>query len=209
MARCVVASGNQKKLRELSALLVPFGYETVSQAELGIEPPPEPHPTFVENALVKARHASALSGLPAIADDSGICVPALGGAPGVYSARYAERAGAGSGDADNNAHLIAELAKLPEPARKHDAFYVAVLVWLAHADDPLPVIALGLWHGQVVGEPRGDGGFGYDPYFLLPDLGKTAAQLSAEEKNAISHRGQAIALLREQLQARISPLASL
>ncbi|MFK7963916.1 MAG: RdgB/HAM1 family non-canonical purine NTP pyrophosphatase [Burkholderiaceae bacterium] len=202
MAQCVVASGNQKKLRELSTLLVPFGYETVSQAELGISPPPEPHPTFVENALVKARHASALSGLPAIADDSGICVRVLGGAPGVYSARYAERAGAGSGDADNNAHLMAELLAKPGSETGHGAYYVAVLVWLEHADDPLPVVAQGLWHGLVVSEPAGEGGFGYDPHFYLPSLGKTAAQLSAAEKNAISHRGQAMTLLREQLQAR-------
>jgi len=204
MARCVVASGNQKKLAELSALLVPFGYEALAQAELGIAPPPEPHPTFVENALAKARHASALSGLPAIADDSGICVPSLGGAPGVFSARYAERAGAGSGDADNNAHLIAELAALPQAPGNRDAFYVAVLVWLTHQHDPLPLIALGIWHGEVVSEPRGEGGFGYDPHFFLPELGKTAAQLSAAEKNAISHRGQAMTILREQLQARVS-----
>ncbi len=203
MAQCVVASGNQKKLQELSTLLVPFGFQTVAQADLGISPPPEPHPTFVENALVKARHASALSGLPAIADDSGICVPALGGAPGVYSARYAERAGAGSGDADNNAHLIAELASRPRNGSGHLAYYVAVLVWLEHADDPLPVVAQGLWHGQVVSKPAGEGGFGYDPYFYLPALGKTAAQLTAAEKNAVSHRGQAMALLREQLQARL------
>ncbi len=202
-AQCVVASGNAGKLRELQALLAPFGMQTVAQGELGIKAPPEPHPTFIENALVKARHASQQSGLAAVADDSGICVPALGGDPGVYSARFAERAGAGQGDADNNHHLISRLDALGDKSGKNNAYYVCALVWLAHAEDPLPLIALGLWHGEIIAEPRGSGGFGYDPHFFLPELDCTAAEMTAADKNRISHRGQAMQQLQAQLTARL------
>lgn len=202
MDRCVVASGNAGKLRELGALLEPFGFQAVAQSEFGIEPPPEPHPTFIENALVKARHASQLAGMPAIADDSGVCVPSLGGAPGVYSARYSALAGLAAGDEANSAYLISQLTEFPNSSEKRNAFYVCALVWLAHADDPLPLIAICLWSGRIIDVAQGEGGFGYDAHFWLPALGKTAAQLSAHEKNAISHRGQAMVSLREQLVAR-------
>ena len=152
----------------------------------------EPHPTFVENALAKARHAARLTGLPALADDSGICTLALQGAPGVLSARYA---GEPKSDARNNEKLVAELARQEDKR----AYYYCVLVYVRHADDPQPVIAEGRWDGEVIAAPRGEGGFGYDPYFLLPALGKTAAELSAEEKNRLSHRGQALRLLAEKL----------
>lgn len=202
MKRCVLASGNAGKLRELADLLSPFGFEPVAQGELGIEAPEEPHPTFIENALLKARHASHLSGLPAVADDSGLCVPALGGSPGVYSARYAARAGRESGDASNNRYLIEQLNGLADESGDWNAYYVCAIVWLEHESDPLPVVAVGLWDGRIVADARGDGGFGYDPHFWLPALRKTAAQLTAEEKNRLSHRGRAMGSLREQLGAR-------
>ncbi len=197
MQRLVLASNNPGKLREFSTLLAPLGLDVVPQGELGIPEAEEPFATFVENALTKARHASRLSGLPALADDSGICVAALGGAPGVYSARYAHMAGKAKSDAANNAHLISQLAgKL----NRH-AHYYCVLVLVRHAEDPCPIIAEGLWHGEVVDAPRGAGGFGYDPHFLLPALGKTAAELPPEEKNAVSHRGLALQGLVEKLRA--------
>jgi XTP/dITP diphosphohydrolase len=152
----------------------------------------EPHATFVENALEKARHAARLTGLPALADDSGVCVNALGGAPGVYSARYA---GEPKSDARNNEKLIADLASHQDKS----AYYYCVLVYVRHADDPQPVIADGRWNGVLIDAPRGTNGFGYDPYFLLPSLGKTAAELAPGEKNAISHRGQALRSLVEKL----------
>lgn len=151
--------------------------------------------TFVENALAKARQASRLAGLPALADDSGICAHALGGAPGVYSARYAQLAGEPKSDAANNARLVRELAGHAD----RGAHYVCVLVYVRHADDPQPIIAEGNWFGEVIDTPRGDGGFGYDPHFLLPALGKTAAELSKAEKNAVSHRAQALTQLVERL----------
>jgi XTP/dITP diphosphohydrolase len=196
MDRLVLASGNPGKLREFRQLCEPLGLSLVPQAELGIAEAEEPYCTFIENALTKARHASRASGLPALADDSGICVAALGGAPGVYSARYA---GAGADrntqDARNNAKLLAMLADKSD----RSAHYTCVIVLLRHADDPEPLIAEERWQGEIITAPRGDGGFGYDPYFLLPALGKTAAELSADEKNRISHRGKAMALLAARL----------
>lgn len=187
----VLASNNRGKLKEFSQLLAPLGFELRTQGELGIDEAEEPHATFVENALAKARHAARVSGLPALADDSGICVPALGGAPGVLSARFA---GEPRSDASNNRKLVDSLASQADKS----AYYYCVLVCLRHADDPQPVIAEGRWNGQIIAEPRGDGGFGYDPHFLLPELGKTAAELSAEDKNRLSHRGQALqALIRK------------
>jgi XTP/dITP diphosphohydrolase len=195
MNRLVLASNNPGKLRELSALLAPLGFEVLPQADFNVPEADEPHVTFVENAIAKARHAARLTGLPALADDSGICADALGGAPGVYSARYA---GEPKSDARNNEKLIAELAH----AGSRSAHYYCVLVLMRHADDPQPVIAEGEWHGEIVAEPRGSGGFGYDPHFWLPDFECTAAELAAEKKNAISHRGIALRRLIDRLQAR-------
>ncbi|CAG2143639.1 RdgB/HAM1 family non-canonical purine NTP pyrophosphatase [Cupriavidus numazuensis] len=196
MQRLVLASNNPGKLREFGALLAPLGFDVVPQGELGVPEAEEPFATFVENALAKARHASLLAGMPALADDSGICVQALDGAPGVYSARYAQMAGKPKSDQANNLHLISQLAgKL----NRH-AHYYCVLVFVRHAADPCPIIAEGVWHGEVVDAPRGAGGFGYDPHFMLPDLGKTAAELPAEEKNAVSHRALALRSLVARLQ---------
>lgn len=188
----VLASNNAGKLAEFAQLLAPLGFEIKSQRELDIPEAEEPFGTFVENALAKARHASQLSGLPALADDSGICVPALGGAPGVQSARYA---GEPRSDAANNAKLVRDIAAHADKS----AYYYCVLVMVRHADDPQPIIADGVWHGQLIEQPRGQGGFGYDPYFFLPSLGKTAAELAAEEKNNLSHRGQALRALINKL----------
>jgi XTP/dITP diphosphohydrolase len=188
----VLASTNAGKLAEFAQLLAPLGFAIKSQRELDIPEAEEPFGTFVENALAKARHASKLSGLPALADDSGICVPALGGAPGVQSARYA---GEPRSDAANNAKLVRDIAAHADKS----AYYYCVLVMVRHADDPQPIIADGVWHGQLIEQPRGQGGFGYDPYFFLPSLGKTAAELSAEEKNNLSHRGQALRALINKL----------
>ena len=190
--KIVLASNNPGKLREFGALLGEIGLDVRPQGEFNVPEAEEPFATFVENALTKARHASRLTGLPALADDSGVCVNALGGAPGVWSARYA---GEPKSDAANNARLIADLAAHADKS----AYYYCVLVYVRHADDPQPVIADGSWHGEIVADARGEGGFGYDPYFLLPTLGKTAAQLSAAEKNAHSHRGQALRALVEKL----------
>jgi XTP/dITP diphosphohydrolase len=201
LKKLVLASGNPGKLREFRQMLAPLGFEVVPQGALGIADADEPHATFVENALAKARHAAASSGLPAFADDSGICVPTLGGAPGVQSARYAGAppAGAPGGreeqDARNNSKLIAALAG----AVDRRAHYYCVIVLVRRADDPEPLIAEGRWHGEVVAEPRGTNGFGYDPYFLVPGLDRTAAELDPAEKNDISHRGRAMAQLLLQL----------
>ncbi len=196
MKRLVLASGNAGKLREFARLLAPFDFDVLPQSHFGVPEAAEPHVTFVENALAKARHASALTGLPALADDSGLCVAALGGAPGVQSARYAQLVdGLPKDDARNNARLMADL-KGKADRRAH---YVAVLVLVRHADDPQPIIAEGEWHGEIIDTPRGEGGFGYDPYFLVADFGRTAAELSHEEKNAISHRGRAVAKLVARL----------
>ncbi|MDR1934640.1 MAG: RdgB/HAM1 family non-canonical purine NTP pyrophosphatase [Candidatus Accumulibacter sp.] len=193
--KLVVASSNPGKLREFGALLVPLGWEILPQRALGVGECEEPHGTFVENALAKARHAAAVTGLPALADDSGLCAHALGGAPGVYSARYA---GEPKSDRRNNEKLVAELAGMADKR----AHYVCVLVFVRHAGDPQPVVAEGEWHGEIVASPRGEGGFGYDPHFFLPDAGVTAAELDAAEKNRRSHRGQALALLVDRLKNR-------
>ena len=201
MKKLVLASGNPGKLREFRQMLAPLGFEVVPQSELGISEADEPHATFVENALAKARHASASAGLPAFADDSGICVAALGGAPGVQSARYAGPPPAGTPggreeqDARNNGKLVAALAGTAD----RRAHYYCVIVLVRHAADSEPLIAEGRWHGEVIAEPRGTNGFGYDPYFLLPELARTAAELDSDQKNAISHRGRALAQLVLQL----------
>jgi len=192
MKKLVLASNNPGKLREFAQLLAPLDYEVLPQAAFGVPEAEEPHVTFVENALAKARHAARLTGLPALADDSGICAAALGGAPGVYSARYA---GEPKSDQRNNQKLIAELAGKTD----RRAHYVCVLVLVHHADDPQPLIAEGEWHGEIIDTPRGAGGFGYDPHFLLPQFGLTGAELPAEQKNTISHRGKALAILIERL----------
>jgi XTP/dITP diphosphohydrolase len=184
----VLASNNAGKLEEFSSLLTPLGLELCKQSELGISEAEEPHVTFVENALAKARHVAQLSGLPALADDSGVCVPALGGAPGVLSARFA---GEPKSDARNNQKLIQDLSAHEDKS----AYYYCVLVYLRHADDPQPVIAEGRWDGEIITTARGANGFGYDPHFWIPSLNKTAAELSAEEKNQLSHRGQALRVL--------------
>ena len=195
MKRLVLASANVGKLREFRELLTPIGIEVVSQEELGVPEADEPHSTFVENALGKARNAARHTGLPALADDSGICAAALGGEPGVHSARFG---GEPRSDARNNERLVALLKN----EANRSAHYYCVVVLVRHAQDPEPLIAEGRWHGEVVDNPRGAGGFGYDPYFFVPALGKTAAELDPTRKNALSHRGKAlarlIALLREE-----------
>lgn len=195
LSQVVLASTNMGKLRELGQLLAPMGVELLPQSELGIGEAEEPHPSFVENAIAKARHAARASGLPALADDSGICVDALGGAPGVHSARWSQLEGGPRSDAANNARLVRELSG----AADRSAYYVCVVVLVRSADDPQPLIGEGVWHGEVIEAPRGQGGFGYDPHFLLPGLGRTAAELSADEKNRISHRAQALAVLMGKL----------
>jgi XTP/dITP diphosphohydrolase len=186
--RLVLASNNAGKLKEFSAILAPIGFTLHPQDDFGVPEAEEPFATFVENALAKARHASRLTGLPALADDSGVCVNALGGAPGVWSARFA---GEPKSDARNNAKLIADLAAHADKS----AYYYCVLVYVRHADDPQPVIADGVWAGEISATARGANGFGYDPHFWLPALGKSVAELTPAEKNAISHRGQALRAL--------------
>jgi XTP/dITP diphosphohydrolase len=193
--KLVLASNNAGKVREFQELLVPFRFQVIPQGELGIPAAAEPHHTFVENALAKARHASAASGLPALADDSGICAHALDGAPGVYSARYA---GIDGDSAANNQKLIASLRDKTD----RGAHYVCALVMVNSSNDPEPLIVQTRWYGQIVDEAKGDHGFGYDPHFFLPELGKTAAQLESAEKNLISHRGQALRELISELQSR-------
>ena len=190
--RLILASNNAGKLKEFAQLLAPIGFELHPQGEFNVPEAEEPFGTFVENALQKARHAARLTGLPAVADDSGVCVNALGGAPGVYSARYA---GEPKSDARNSEKLIADLAAHEDKS----AYYYCVLVYVRHADDPQPVIADGVWRGRIVDSARGANGFGYDPFFLLPELGKTAAELEPHEKNGVSHRGQALRTLVEKL----------
>jgi XTP/dITP diphosphohydrolase len=198
MKKLVIASGNAGKLREIEAMLAPLGCEVLAQAALGIADAEEPHVTFIENALAKARHAAGLSGLPALADDSGVCVPALGGEPGVHSARYAGNVAAREErDARNNDKLIAELAAHAD----RRAYYYCVVVLARHADDPQPLIGEGYWWGEISAQARGRNGFGYDPHFFLPELGKTAAELDAEHKNRLSHRGQALRQLVEKLRS--------
>ncbi len=192
MDRLVLASNNEGKLREFRRLLTPLGIELVSQTELGIAEADEPHQTFVENALAKARHASAHARRPALADDSGICVAALGGAPGVQSARYA---GEPKSDHRNNAKLVATLQGVLD----RRAHYTCVLALVRHAGDPEPIIAEGRWHGTIVDVARGSGGFGYDPHFRDDATGLTGAELPLERKNELSHRGKAIRALIEKL----------
>jgi XTP/dITP diphosphohydrolase len=194
MKKVVIASGNAGKLREFAALLAPFEFQAFPQSVLGVGEAEEPHVTFVENALAKARHASAATGLAALADDSGICAIALGGVPGVRSARYAGEPG---DDQKNNEKLVAALKGHAD----HRAFYYCALVFIGHADDPHPLIATGEWHGEVIASPRGSGGFGYDPYFWLPEQGCTAAELPSEVKNRVSHRGQAMHMLAGKLRS--------
>ncbi len=192
MRRLVVASGNRGKLREIAEILAPLGIEPIAQGELGVTEAEEPFGTFVENALAKARHASAHTGLPALADDSGICAAALGGAPGVHSARFA---GEPKSDDRNNALLIERL----RGSADRSAHYTCVMVLVRHAEDPEPIIADGRWYGEVIDTPRGAGGFGYDPYFFVPAYGRTVAELTPGEKNAVSHRGVALLRLLELL----------
>jgi XTP/dITP diphosphohydrolase len=191
--RLVLASSNAGKLREFRRLLSPLGIEVIPQDELNISEADEPHFTFVENALAKARHASALAALPALADDSGVCVEALGGAPGVQSARYA---GEPKSDARNNTKLIAALDGVAD----RRAHYYCVLALVRHAEDPEPMIAEGRWHGTIVDTPRGDGGFGYDPHFQDDETGLTGAELPLTRKNEISHRGKALRALIARLE---------
>ena len=194
MQKIVIASGNAGKLREIRRILEPLDFNIVPQSDFGVPECPEPYVTFIENCLAKARHASLHTGLPALADDSGICVDALNGAPGVYSARYA---GEPKSDQRNNEKLVAALQN--EPNRK--AHYYCVIVLVRHPDDPQPLIAEGSWHGEIIDTPRGEDGFGYDPYFFLPAFGKTGAEFDPDQKNAISHRGKALMALVEKLKS--------
>lgn len=197
--RVVLASSNGGKLRELGALLAPLGFDLVSQTVLGIETPPETGQTFAENALLKARHAAAAANLPALADDSGIEVDALGGRPGIYSARYA---GEDASDADNLRKMLEEMRDVPIPRRT--ARYQCVIVFVRTAPDSEPILARGVWEGSLITSPRGLGGFGYDPIFVPRGLERTAAELEPQEKNSRSHRGQALRALVEQLRLRHS-----
>lgn len=190
--KIVLASNNAGKLREFQQLFSPLGMDLHTQAELNVPDAPEPFFTFVENALAKARHAASLTGLAAIADDSGICVNALGGAPGVFSARFA---GEPRSDQRNNEKLVESLANKAD----RSAYYYCVLVYVRSANDPQPVIADGRWQGEIINSPRGEGGFGYDPYFYLPELKKTVAELNPEQKNTLSHRAQALQELLKKL----------
>lgn len=191
--KLVIASGNQGKLREIQALLAPLSIEVIPQSAFNVPEAEEPFVTFIENALAKARHASRHTGLPTLADDSGICVDALQGAPGVYSARYA---GEPKSDERNNQKLLQSLEGLQD---RH-AHYYCVMVLVRHADDPQPLIAEGMWQGEILTAPRGNGGFGYDPLFLDAKTSQTAAELPAEIKNRISHRGHALSKLVQQLE---------
>lgn len=194
--KLVIASNNQGKIAELTDLLGPLGLTPIAQGELGVGEAEEPAVTFVENAILKARHAARETGLPALADDSGLAVDALGGQPGVRSARYA---GAEATDADNVAALLAALKDVPEQERS--AQFHCVLVYLRHADDPTPIICHGRWPGRILQEPAGDGGFGYDPVFYAPEHHCSAAELTREQKGRISHRGRALANLLDQLKS--------
>ena len=188
--KLVLASSNPGKLREIGALFAPLGIQVIPQREFSIEDAEEPHETFLENALAKARHASRAARLPALADDSGLCVDALGGEPGVHSAYFAGREGTREErDARNNARLLKELRD------RREAYYACVMVFLRRPDDPRPLVAEGIWRGEIAPAPRGSNGFGYDPLFFIPDLNKTAAELDPAQKNRISHRGIALARL--------------
>ncbi|GAB51322.1 XTP/dITP diphosphatase [Atlantibacter hermannii] len=194
MQKVVLATGNAGKVRELASLLQDFGLDIVAQTDLGVESAEETGLTFIENSILKARHAAAITGLPAIADDSGLAVDALGGAPGIYSARYA---GVDASDRQNLEKLLVALKDVPDGQRQ--AQFHCVLVYLRHADDPTPLVFHGVWPGEITHAPAGEGGFGYDPIFYVPSEGKTAAELTREEKSAISHRGQALKQLLEAM----------
>ena len=194
MQQLVLASGNAGKLKELSALLAPLGIEVLPQSAFNVSEAEEPHPSFVENAIAKARHAARATGLPALADDSGLCVDVLGGAPGVLSARFA---GEPKSDQRNNTLLLERLAG---QTNRRARFYCA-LALLRHADDPQPLIACGEWHGEILDAPRGAAGFGYDPLFFVPELEQTAAEIPAELKNMLSHRGNAFRQQLDRLRA--------
>ncbi|MBA3987820.1 RdgB/HAM1 family non-canonical purine NTP pyrophosphatase [Aliidiomarina maris] len=190
----VLASGNKGKIKELDALLAPMGWHVRAQSEWDFVEAEETGLSFVENAIIKARHACAQTGLPALADDSGLAVDALQGAPGIYSARYA---GAQASDSDNIAKLLEAMAEVPEHARS--ARFICALVFMQHANDPTPIICQGQWEGQILTAPQGNGGFGYDPVFFSPEKQCSAAELSAEDKQMLSHRGKALAQLRRLL----------
>ncbi|PKE32832.1 XTP/dITP diphosphatase [Rahnella sp. AA] len=190
MKKVVLATGNAGKVRELAHLLAEFGLDVVAQTELGVESAEETGLTFIENAIIKARHAAAETGLPAVADDSGLAVDFLGGAPGIYSARYA---GVDASDQQNLDKLLVALKDVPQGER--NAQFHCVLVYMRHAEDPTPLVCHGSWPGEIAFAQAGEGGFGYDPIFFVPELGKTAAELTREEKSAVSHRGQALKLL--------------
>lgn len=194
MQKVVLATGNPGKVRELADLLAAFGLDIVAQTELGVDSAEETGLTFIENAILKARHAAEITGLPAIADDSGLAVDALGGAPGIYSARYA---GVDASDQQNLDKLLVALENVPDGRRQ--AQFHCVLVYLRHAADPTPLVFHGSWAGEITRAAAGAGGFGYDPIFYVPELGKTAAELSKDEKRAVSHRGKALTLLLEAM----------
>lgn len=194
MQKIVLATNNQGKVNELQTLLANAGFDIIAQSQFNIPDADETGLTFIENALLKARHTAKLTGLPAIADDSGLAVDALGGQPGIYSARYA---GEHSNDKSNNQKLLKALQNIPK--EKRTAYFYCALVFMRHENDPTPIICLGKWDGLILNEEQGDGGFGYDPLFYVPELGCTAAQLTKEQKSQISHRGQAL----KQLIAKI------
>lgn len=195
----VLASNNKGKIAEFEKLFAELNLpvDVIPQGQLNIEDAIEDGLSFVENAIIKARHASKISGKPSIADDSGICVPALGGAPGIYSARYA---GAHGNDAANNEKLLADLLPLRKDGTVIEGMFVCVLALVQHAEDPLPQIFQGIWQGEILDAPRGENGFGYDPLFWLPELGISSAEMSKAEKNKISHRGQAMQLFKASLE---------
>lgn len=195
--RVVLASGNSGKLRELGTLLAPFGFDLIAQSTLGVETPPETGKTFADNALLKARHAAAITNLPALADDSGIEVDALGGRPGIYSARYA---GEGASDQANLSKMLDELRDVPTPLRT--ARYQCVIAFVTGSSDPEPILASGTWEGMLISAPRGLGGFGYDPIFVPRGFDRSAAELDPGEKNSLSHRGQALRALVTELRNR-------
>jgi len=194
MQKVVLATGNAGKVRELASLLNDFGLDVVAQTDLGVDSAEETGLTFIENAIIKARHAAQVTGLPAIADDSGLAVDALGGAPGIYSARYS---GVDATDQQNLEKLLVALKDVPDEQRT--AQFHCVLVYLRHADDPTPLVFHGSWQGEITRAAAGAGGFGYDPIFYVPALGKTAAELSKAEKGEVSHRGKALTLLLEAM----------
>ncbi|AEF47334.1 Nucleoside-triphosphatase rdgB [Serratia sp. AS12] len=194
MQKVVLATGNPGKVRELADLLADFGLNVVAQTELGVDSAEETGLTFIENAILKARHAAQITGLPAIADDSGLAVDALGGAPGIYSARYA---GVDASDQQNLDKLLVALKDVPQGSR--GAQFHCVLVYMRHAEDPTPLVFHGCWAGEIAFESAGAGGFGYDPVFYVPELGRTAAELSRDEKSAVSHRGKALKLMLEAM----------